>query len=152
MNIPHYKTIEQIIMSPSDRVSPLSVIDLTHIITIGVRDWDISETIDMYMEHCYSMEERYGSRETWALDIIQRLNYIRCHGVETVEWIPDCNDGVYICTEEWFVRYGFAPDMIVNAQIAQELVEIDIDGVDWDLFNGHDTETTCSVTITSADV
>ena len=39
-------------MSPNARpTSPQGVIDLTPIITIGVRDWDIDITIRMFEEH-----------------------------------------------------------------------------------------------------
>jgi len=149
------------------RTSPTSVVDLTPIITVGVRDYDLDITIDMFRGHIHDQGGDYGCY--WIQDIFTRLNRLREGG--TVVWIPDCNSGEFLDIEEWFTRYGFAPDMVIpGAYVDVEAERLDPantdlglhvsdgiatatdDGINFDVsdFDEH-TETTASVTLGSQD-
>ena len=152
----HYKTVEELIMTCP---SPVTVIDLTDTITIGVRDWSIAQTLQMYIENADLQEERTGVIQPWAIDTISRLTTVRQFGPTSIAWMPDANDGAWISLEEWFIRYGFAPDMIESDEPVPEndldnfySIELNEDDVDLRWFNDDDTEDTCSITINSADV
>jgi hypothetical protein len=100
-------------MAPNNnaRRSPTSVIDLTPIVTIGVRDYDIDVTEQMFRMHFRSLGAQNALMCQWYEDILVRLDRIR-RGI-TVVWIPDVNTGIWLHLEEWFTRYGYAPDMLL---------------------------------------
>lgn len=96
------------------RNSPTSVIDLTPIVTIGVRDYDLDVTENMFRFHFRSIGAHNAIMCQWYEDILVRLDRIR-RGITCV-WIPDVNTGVWLHVEEWFTRYGYAPDMLLPAR------------------------------------
>ena len=149
----HYKTVEELIMTCP---SPITVVDLTDTITIGVRDWSIAQTLQMYIENADLQEEQTGIIEPWAIDVISRLTTVSQFGPTSIAWMPDANDGQWISLEEWFIRYGFAPDMVGSGEPIQlddfHSIELDVDDVDLRWLDDDNTETTCSITINSADV
>jgi hypothetical protein len=141
------------------RTSPTSVVEITPIVTIGVRDYDLDMTIEMFRSH---MEDNYamtGTRVYWVSTIFQRLDLIRAGC--TVVWIPDCNTGEWLDVEEWFIRYGFAPDMVIPGAYIDneaEVLVLDETPVDLSIFDEYTTandddgtETTASVTLGSQD-
>ncbi|MCP4482881.1 MAG: hypothetical protein GY817_09140 [bacterium] len=111
-------------MSPNAnaRNSPTSVVDLTPIVTIVDRDYDIDTTKDMFAEHMNEFYEREGYRPQWCEDIFRRLDMIKL-GM-TVVWIPCCNTGTWLDVEEWFTMYGFAPDMVVPGAYVDNEAEV----------------------------
>lgn len=151
------------------RTSPASVVEITPIVTIGVRDYDLDMTIEMFRSH---MEDNFaltGTRVFWVNTIFDRLEMIKAGC--TVVWIPDCNTGCWTDVEEWFLRYGFAPDMVIPGAYVDneaEVLVLDETPVDLSIFDDYatanddgidftvsdfdnDTETTASVTLGSQD-
>ena len=103
-------------MSPNARpTSPQGVIDLTPIITIGVRDWDIDITIRMFEEHLQQIRDMGDEPAEFTRVTQARLHLIRAgHADPAVTMMPDVNSGHYLTAEDWFMRYGFAPDMVTD--------------------------------------
>ncbi len=127
-------------MTPNvNRTSPVSVIDLSEIYTISGRDYDLAITETMFRHHFRSVAGQDGFMCEWYEDILLRLDRLR-RGLVVV-WIPDCNTGVWTDVEEWFVRYGYAPDMIITEN-TEELARILQEDAD---------EMTASITIGSYD-
>lgn len=148
------------------RNSPNSVIDLTPILTIGVRDYDINVTISMFEHHLEDIID-FGDEPAEFLRVTQaRLHLLKAgHADWRTMMIPDVNSGHYLDAEEWFTRYGFAPDMILGTRTQEEVDDEILDAADrrtleWlnetDLVRYHwedddGTETTASVTLGSKD-
>lgn len=101
--------------------SPTSVIDLTPILTVGVRDYDINITISMFEHHLQDIIDD-GMEPAEYLRVCQaRLHLLKAGHVGWREtMIPDVNTGHYLDAELWFTKYGFAPDMVI-ARINEDL-------------------------------
>lgn len=137
------------------RTSPVSVMALSPIITVGVRDYDINVTISMFEHHLQDIIDM-GDEPAEYLRVCQaRLHLIKAgHAHVGVTMIPDVNSGHYLTAEEWFTRYGFAPDMVLRSleweEVDDELIdEADRRNIEW--LNEEGTETTASITLEDDD-
>ena len=137
------------------RTSPTSVVDLTPILTIGVRDYDIVVTISMFEHHLQDIIDM-GDEPAEYLRVCQaRLHLLKAgHADWRNMMIPDVNSGHYLDAEEWFTRYGFAPDMVLRSleweQIDDDIIdEADRRNIEW--LNEEGTATTASITLEDDD-
>ena len=129
-------------MSPNAdaaRNSPISVVDLSQFIMVGGREYDLEVTESMFRHHFRSAIAEDGFMCQWYEDILLRLDRMRM-GL-TVVWIPDCNTGEFLDVVEWFVRYGFAPDMVIQDHGPELAALLEADA----------EEMTASITLGSSD-